>query len=294
MVLKTFFKACAKFALYLTAGFLGGLLVSTIIVLLVDDSDPKADSHCPAADEDLYYFQKLEAFVDPRDSNEYTVLKFAQYRGCTMSERDPGFLSGDTVTYHLMLENLRYKTKSSICLDSTCERGRYYPFGDRWHVCPAGWTIASAMQNAGYHIFNGRMQNYPTFSPIKVVDPKDPSGLSRLRARPHDGTLGWVDTVDLNLSGFYNIEKGAFEFVDSLSVVWTGDAFATVIMPNNPTEEQRAWAADAMSSFTRMKIDNLYPVRCIRIDDPNHNMDSKKANMETYYNNMRMLPYLFR
>ena len=294
MVSKTFFKACAKFAMYLTAGFLGGLLVSTVIVLLVDDPATGADARCPAADVDVYYFQKLETFVDPRDSNEYTVLKFAQYRGCAMSERDSGFLAGDTVTFHLMLENLRYETKSSICLDSTCERGRYYPFGDRWRICPAGWTIASAMQNAGYHIFGGRMQDYPTFSPIKVVNPEDPSGLRRLRARPHDGTLGWVDTVDLNLSGFYDIKKGAFEFVDSLSVVWTADAFATVIMPNDPTEEQKAWAADAMSSYARMKVDNLYPVRCIRIDDPNHNMDTKKANMETYYNNMRMLPYLFR
>ena len=294
MVFKTFFKACAKLALYMTAGFLGGLLVATVIAVLDGDPAPKAVSRCPAADVDDYHFQKLETFVDPRDSNEYTVLKFAEYRGCTMSERDPGFLAGDTVTFHLMLENLRYETKSSICLDSTCERGRYYPFGDRWRICPAGWTIASAMQNAGYHIFGGRMQDYPTFSPIKVVDPDDASGLRRLRARPHDGTLGWVDTVYLNLSGFYNIKKGAFEFVDSLSVVWTGDAFATVIMPNAPTEEQKAWAADAMSAYDRMKVDNLYPVRCIRIDDPNHNMDTQKANMETYYNNMRMLPYLFR
>lgn len=294
MVFKTFFKACAKLALYMTAGFLGGLLVAAVIAVLDGDPAPKAVSRCPAADVDDYHFQKLETFVDPRDSNEYTVLKFAEYRGCTMSERDPGFLAGDTVTFHLMLENLRYKTKSSICMDSTCQRGRYYPFGDRWRICPAGWTIASAMQNAGYHIFGGHMQDYPTFSPIKVVNPEDPSGLRRLRARPHDGTLGWVDTVDLNLSGFYDIKKGAFEFVDSLSVVWTADAFATVIMPNDPTEEQKAWAADAMSSYARMKVDNLYPVRCIRIDDPNHNMDTKKANMETYYNNMRMLPYLFR
>ena len=294
MVFKTVFKACAKLALYMTAGFLGGLLVAAVIAVLDGDPAPKAVSRCPAADVDDYHFQKLETFVDPRDSNEYTVLKFAEYRGCTMSERDPGFLAGDTVTFHLMLENLRYKTKSSICMDSTCQRGRYYPFGDRWNVCPAGWTIASAMQNAGYHIFGGRMQDYPTFSPVKVVDPEDPSGLRRLRARPHDGTLGWVDTVDLNLSGFYNIEKGAFEFVDSLSVVWTADAFATVIMPNAPTEEQKVWAADAMSSYARLKPDNLYPVRCIRIDDPNHNMDTKRANMQTYYHNMRMLPYLFR
>ena len=94
MVFKTFFKACAKLALYMTAGFLGGLLVATVIAVIDGDPAPKAVSRCPATDVDDYHFQKLETFVDPRDSNEYTVLKFAEYRGCTMSERDPGFLAG--------------------------------------------------------------------------------------------------------------------------------------------------------------------------------------------------------
>ena len=294
MGFKTFIMACAKFALCMTAGLLGGLLVVPAIGLLDRSLTPIAEAHCPAADVDDYYFQKLETFVDPRDNNEYTVLKFAEYRGCLMSERDSGFLAGDTVTFHLMLENLRYKTDSSRCLDSTCERGRYYSFGDRVRACPAGWTIASAVQNAGFHMYKGRIRDFPTMSPVKVVDPDDPSGLRRLRARPHDGTWGWVDTVDLNLSGFYNVDKKAFEFVDSLSVVWTGDAMATVIMPNDPTDEQKAWAADAMSSYSRLSPENLYPLRCIRIDDPNHNMDSERSNMHTYYHNMRMLPYLFR
>ena len=84
--------------------------------------------HCSEKEVDIYYYQKLETFVDPRDSNEYTVLKFAEYRGCSMSEYDSGFLAGDTVTFYLMLENLRYKTKCSKCLDSACERGRYITF----------------------------------------------------------------------------------------------------------------------------------------------------------------------
>ena len=249
---------------------------------------------CSEKATDDYYFQKLETFVDPRDSNEYTVLKFAEYRGSTMSERDPGFLSGDTVTFHLFVENLRYKTKNSRCLDSACTRGRYYPILDRIGACPAGWTIASAMQNAGLYLDkDGYMRHTPTFSPIKTIDPRDPSGIVRLRSRPHDGTLGWVDTLDLNLSGFYNTETKSFEYVDSLSVVWTSDGFATVISPNNYTEEEKEWTAAAMK-FGRMKPNYLYPVRCIRIDDPHHKMDDAQSDMVTYYNNMRMLPYLFR
>ena len=67
----------------------------------------------------------------------------------------------------------------------------------------------------------------------------DPSGLERLRARRHEKSFGWVDTVELNLSGYYNPEKRSFEFLDSLSVVWTDEGFPTVIVPNHYTKEQQ-------------------------------------------------------
>ena len=134
---------------------------------------------------------------------------------------------------------------------------------------------------------------WPTFSPTKVVDSLDPSGLKRLRAHLHEETYGWVDTVELNLSGFYNNEKDSMEFVDSLSVVWTDDGFPTVIVPNSYTKEQQDGIKETMRGIL-LKQDYCYPIRCIRIDDPNHMMDSQKSNMTTYYNNMRQLPYLYR
>jgi len=106
-------------------------------------------------------------------------------------------------------------------------------------------------------------------------------------------TQFFADELRVNLSGFYNTETKSFEYVDSLSVVWTSDGFATVISPNNYTEEEKEWTAAAMK-FGRMKPNYLYPVRCIRIDDPHHKMDDAQSDMVTYYNNMRMLPYLFR
>ena len=289
---KDMCRACARWFVGLVVAFLVGYFGVRVARFLWEDS-PRA-GRCPEQYMDDYYFQKLETFVDPRDSNEYTVLKFAEYRGCTMSELDPGFLAGDTVTFHLFVENLRYRTPHSRCLDSACARGRYYPFAERGSACPAGWTLASAMQNAALYLDRkGRMTYYPTFSPIKAVDPQDPSGLARLRSRPHDGTRGWVDTLDLNLSGFYNPEKGAFEYVDSLSVVWTSDGYASVISPNGYGEQEKAWTAEAMKP-DRMNPLYHYPVRCIRIDDPRHKMDSPESGMVTYYNNMRMLPYLYR
>jgi len=256
---------------------------------------PRNYAHCPAEDVDDYHFQKLETFVDPRDSNEYIVLKYAEYRGCGMSEHDSGFVAGgDTVTFHLMLENLRYKTRCSFCLDSSCERGRYYSSIGRLNACPAGWKIASAEQNAGLFFSpKGHLMYWPTFSPTKVVDSLDPSGLKRLRARLHEETYGYVDMVELNLSGYYNSDKDTMEFVDSLSVVWTGDGFPTVIVPNHYTKEQQEGVKETMRGIL-LKQDYYYPIRCIRIDDPNHMMDSQKSNMTTFYNNMRQLPYLYR
>jgi len=292
MTFKQACKTCGPFITKLVVGFFVGYFIADVVQIFMEA--PAGPVHCRAENVDDYYFQKLETFVDPRDSNEYTVLKFAEYQGCLMSERDSGFLAGDTVTFHLFLENLRYKTDHSRCLDSTCERGRYYPFGERAGACPAGWTIASAIQNAGFHMYKGGVRDFPTMSPVKVIDRQDPSGLKSLRARPHDGTRGWVDTVDLNLSGFYNVDKEAFEYVDSLSVVWTSDAIATVITPNDCDEQQRAWVGDVMSTMERLKPYYLYPIRCIRIDDPHHKMDDLQSGMVTYYNNMRGLPYLFR
>lgn len=293
MKFRSLCSICAYGVLSVFVGVAVYCIGEFCISLLKKDGSSHA-IHCSEKEVDNYYFQKLETFVDPRDSNEYTVLKFAEYRGCSMSELDSGFLAGDTVTFHLMLENIRYKTKCSKCLDSACERGRYYPFAERFNACPAGWTIATAMQNAGLFFGkSGRLTDYPTYCPIKVIDSLDPSGLKKLRLHPHDGILGWVDTVELNLSGFYNSDKETFEYVDSLSVVWTADGFATVIMPNNYTEEEKKWATNALT-YNHMKQEYFYSIRCIRIDDPHHNMDSPKSSMTTYYDNMRMLPYLFR
>lgn len=300
---KAYLKECAWVVLCFVVGAVIGAVGTCAIRLLLDSVEIKWKPslsfyyvNCPADQVDNYYFQKLETFVDPRDSNEYTVLKFADYKGCRMSEHDSGFLAGDTVTFHLMLENLRYKTKCSKCLDSdsTCERGRYYPFYERGRICPAGWNIASAHQNAALFIArNARIQYWPTFSPIKVVDPEDPSGLKRLRTRLQNGSWGLVDTVELNLSGYYNGEKGAFEYVDTLSIVWTSDAIASVIVPNDTA--LRHWELlKSIVEGERLKPEYLYPVRCIRIDDPKHIMDDSESDLVTYYNNMRQLPYLYR
>ena len=299
---KAFLKECVLTLLAFVVGAVIGTVGACAIRLLLDSVEIKWKpslsfyyTNCPANQVDNYYFQKLETFVDPRDSNEYTVLKFADYKGCRMSEHDSGFLAGDTVTFHLMLENLRYKTKCSKCLDSdsTCERGRYYPFYERGRICPAGWNIASAHQNAALFIArNARIQYWPTFAPVKVVDPEDPSGLKRLRSRSHD-TWGLVDTVDLNLSGYYNGEKGVFEYVDTLSIVWTSDAIASVIVPN--ATASRHWELlKSIVEEERLKPEYLYPVRCIRIDDPKHIMDNPESDLILYYNNMRQLPYLYR
>ncbi len=288
---KTLVKQVAVTVLFFTVGLLSGYGLVELYYALTKEDRPY--SHCSIDNLDEYYFQKLEKFVDPRDSNEYTVLKFAGYRGCSYSEQDSGFLAGDTVTFHLFVENLRYRTRCSKCLDSTCERGRYYPFAERYNACPAGWTVASAIQNAGLHFWNGRMSYYPTFSPILKVDSADPSGLKRLRSRLLEKNYGFVDTLELNLSGFYNVETERFEYVDSLSVVWTSDGFATVVPPNDYSEDERKWGTAAMG-ICKMKPENLYPIRCIRIDDPKHIMESPEYKMVTYYHNMRMLPYLFR
>ena len=53
MVFKTFFKACAKLALYMTAGFLGGLLVAAVIALL--DGDPTHNMDTQKANMETYY-----------------------------------------------------------------------------------------------------------------------------------------------------------------------------------------------------------------------------------------------
>ena len=298
---KAFLKECAWIVLCFVVGAVIGAAGSVTVTLLLDSVENKWKpsrsfyyTNCPADQVDSYYLQKLEAFVDPRDSNEYTVLKFADYKGCGMSEHDSGFLAGDTVTFHLMLENLRYKTRCSKCLDSTCERGRYYPFYERGRVCPAGWSIASAHQNAALFIGrNARIQYWPTFAPVKVVDPEDPSGLKRLRSRLHDDSWGLIDTVELNLSGYYNGEKGVFEYVDTLSIVWTSDAFASVIAPNDSVVQLKELLISVMD-MDRLKPEFLYPVRCIRIDDPKHIMDNPESDLITYYNNMRQLPYLYR
>ena len=286
-----FCKNGAEFLFILIFGFLCGYYLVELHDALTKEDSPYY--HCSANDVDEYYFQKLEKFVDPRDSNEYMVLKFAGYKGCGSSELDSGFLAGDTVTFHLFVENLRYKTKCSKCLDSTCERGRYYPFAERSDACPPGWTVASAIQNAGLHFWNGRMTYYPTFRPKLRIDSADPSGLKSLRSHLHEKNNGLVENLELNLSGFYNIETERFEYVDSLSIVWTSDAFATVIPPNDYSEDVKKWATEAMD-ICRLKPENLYPIRCIRIDDPKHIMDDPKSGMETYYHNMRMLPYLFK
>lgn len=297
---KAFLKECVLTLLAFVVGAVIGIAGSVAIRQLLDNVEIKWKPslsfyyrNCPANQVDSYYFQKLETFVDPRDSNEYMVLKFADYKGCTMSEYDSGFVAGDTVTFHLMLENLRYKTRCSKCLDSTCERGRYYPLYERGRVCPAGWNIASAHQNAAlFFAGNARIQYWPTFAPVKVVDPEDPSGLKRLRSRSHD-TWGLVDTVDLNLSGYYNGEKGVFEYVDTLSIVWTSDAIASVIVPNDTA--LRHWELlKSIVEEERLKPEYLYPVRCIRIDDPKHIMDNPESDLILYYNNMRQLPYLYR
>lgn len=293
---KIFGYSWSWWLILIVVGFAAGLATFIIIDRVeISWKPPRNYEHCSEENVDDYHFQKLETFVDPRDSNEYTVLKFAEYRGCLMSERDSGFVAGgDTVTFHLMLENLRYKTHCSVCLDSACERGRYYAFMGRLEACPAGWRIASAKQNAGlFFSKKGHLKYWPTFSPIKVVDPLDPSGLRRLRARRHEASLGWVDTVELNLSGYYNPEKKAFEFVDSLSVVWTAEGVPTVIVPNNSTEEEQKGALNVLTGIL-VQQDFYYPIRCIRIDDPNHKMDSPESNMTTFYNNMRELPYLYR
>ena len=293
---KIFDLSLGEWILWLAIGLLVGAVVSIFISRVeISWKLPRNYAHCSEKNIDDYYFQKLETFVDPRDSNEYIVLKFAGYRGCDMSEHDSGFVAGgDTVTFHLMLENLRYKTHCSFCLDSSCERGRYYGFMGRLEACPAGWKIASAQQNAGlFFSKKGHMKYWPTFSPVKVVDSLDPSGLKRLRARLHEKTYGWVDTVELNLSGYYNRDKDTMEFVDSLSVVWTADGFPTVIVPNNYTEEQQKGVMETLRGFI-LEQDHYYPIRCIRIDDPHHKMDSQESNMTTYYNNMRQLPYLYR
>ena len=294
--LKIFGSSLGEWLLWLAIGLIIGGVISIFISRVeISWKPPRNYAHCPAEDIDDYHFQKLETFVDPRDSNEYIVLKYAGYTGCDMSEHDSGFVAGgDTVTLHLMLENLRYKTHCSFCLDSSCERGRYYSSIGRLNACPAGWKIASAEQNAGLFFSpKGHLMYWPTFSPTKVVDSLDPSGLKRLRAHLHEETYGWVDTVELNLSGFYNSDKDTMEFVDSLSVVWTGDGFPTVIVPNSYTKEQQDGIKETMRGIL-LKQDYYYPIRCIRIDDPNHMMDSQKSNMTTYYNNMRQLPYLYR
>jgi hypothetical protein len=126
-----------------------------------------------------------------------------------------------------------------------------------------------------------------------VVDPEDPSGLKRLRSRLHDDSWGLVDTVELNLSGYYNGEKGVFEYVDTLSIVWTSDAFASVIAPNDSVVQLKELLISVMD-MDRLKPEFLYPVRCIRIDDPKHIMDNPESDLITYYNNMRQLPYLYR
>lgn len=293
---KIFGHSWIWWLMWIVIGFVAGLATPVIIDRVeISWKSPRNYAHCSEKNVDDYYFQKLETFVDPRDSNEYTVLKFAEYRGCGMSEYDSGFVAGDdTVTFHLMLENLRYKTHCSVCLDSACERGRYYGFMGRLEACPAGWKIASAHQNAGlFFSKKGHLKYWPTFSPVKVVDSLDPSGLERLRARRHEKSFGWVDTVELNLSGYYNPEKRSFEFLDSLSVVWTDEGFPTVIVPNHYTEEQQEGIKETLRGFI-LEQDYYYPIRCIRIDDPNHKMDSPESNMTTYYNNMRQLPYLYR
>jgi len=294
-----FKKITVKKILFWVAWVVGFFVLGSVTGIVFERVEvkwnpPRNYAHCSAQDVDEYYFQKLETFVDPRDSNEYTVLKYAGYKGCLMSEFDSGFVAGDTVTFHLMLENLRFKTKCSTCLDSTCERGRYYSARERDRVCPAGWTIASARQNAGLFFGKGgKMVYWPTFSPVKTIDVEDPSGLRRLRSRPHDGTVGLVDTVDLNLSGYYDVEKESFVYVDSLSVVWTMGGFASVIVPNRVTEEEKAWVSKAMVKEF-LKPEHMYPIRCIRIDDPKHIMDRPESGMTRYYNNMQWLPYLYR
>ena len=125
---KIFGHSWIWWLMWIVIGFVAGLATPVIIDRVeISWKSPRNYAHCSEKNVDDYYFQKLETFVDPRDSNEYTVLKFAEYRGCGMSEYDSGFVAGgDTVTFHLMLENLRYKTHCSVCLDSACERGRYY------------------------------------------------------------------------------------------------------------------------------------------------------------------------
>ena len=253
---------------------------------------PRNYAHCPEKDIDSYYFQKLETCVDPRDSNEYIVLKLTEFRNYLKSENDSGVIADDTVTFQLMLENLRFKTWKSKCLDSTCERGRYYPFFERGRVCPAGWSVASAEQNAALHFEGLHIVFSSVFSPIRAVDKQDPSGLKRLRSRFHDGPLNFIDTIYLNLSGFYNVEKETFEFVDSLSIVWTSDGFASVIFPDDFSTEENALSHAAIEKG-RMKPEDFYPVRCIRIDDPHHKMDGPKSNMIRHYNRTRELPYLY-
>ena len=49
-----------------------------------------------------------------------------------------------------------------------------------------------------------------------------------------------------------------------------------------------------LTTCRKLFHDYFYPIRCIRIDDPHHKMDSPESDMVLYYDNMRGLPYLFR
>lgn len=74
-------------------------------------------------------------FEDPRDGQEYNVIKIKVYKDEAYVDR---FWFG---------ENLRYKTKTSVCYrgyDVFCESlGRLYNWYEAKDACPSGWHITT-------------------------------------------------------------------------------------------------------------------------------------------------------
>ena len=66
-----------------------------------------------------------------------------------------------------------------------------------------------------------------------------------------------------------------------------------MIAPNDSVVQLKELLISVMD-MDRLKPEYLYPIRCIRIDDPKHIMDNPDSGMILYYNNMRQLPYLYR
>ena len=85
---KAFLKECVLTLLAFVVGAVIGAVGACAIRLLLDRVEVKwyperNYTHCSAPNVDNYYFQKLETFVDPRDSNEYTVLGLQSFLWCS-------------------------------------------------------------------------------------------------------------------------------------------------------------------------------------------------------------------